>query len=305
VSYLRKVIECIPNFSTSDRKVVEAILDEIRRIQDARLLDYTFDGYYNRLVVSFVGDEDSVLQAALNSATKAIALIDMNKHKGQHPRLGAVDVVPFVPIRNATMEDCVEFARAFGRGLAEAHHIPIYLYGEAASRPEAEDIDWVRQGEYEGLHEMMKRPGREPDFGPNEPHQTAGATIVGARRIMVGFNVNLGTPNLEVARRVARAVHGKKGGLTDVRAMAAMIPEKDMTQIGMSIGDFKKTPLYHVLELVKIEAERYGAPIVGAEFCGLVPLQALIDVAKHYLEVEELEEDRIIEIAAQKALEQT
>jgi len=302
---LRKIIECIPNFSTSDPKVVEAILDEIRCIQNVRLLDYTFDGYYNRLVVSFVGDEDSVLQAALNSAIKAIDLIDMNRHKGQHPRLGAVDVVPFAPIRNATMEDCVELAKAFGRRLAEAHHIPVYLYGEAASRPDAEDIDWVRQGEYEGLHEMIKRPGREPDFGPKEPHPTAGATIVGARRIMVGFNVNLGTTNLEVAKRVARAVHARKGGLTDVRAMALMIPEKDMTQIGISIGDFKKTPLYRVLELVKTEAERYGVPIVGAEFCGLVPLQVLIDVAKYYLKVEELEEDRIIEIGVRKALDQT
>jgi len=302
---LRKIIECIPNFSTSDPKVVEAILGEIRCIQNVRLLDYTFDGYYNRLVVSFVGDEDSVLQAALNSAIKAIDLIDMNRHKGQHPRLGAVDVVPFAPIRNATMEDCVELAKAFGRRLAEAHHIPVYLYGEAASRPDAEDIDWVRQGEYEGLHEMIKRPGREPDFGPKEPHPTAGATIVGARRIMVGFNVNLGTTNLEVAKRVARAVHARKGGLTDVRAMALMIPEKDMTQIGISIGDFKKTPLYRVLELVKTEAERYGVPIVGAEFCGLVPLQVLIDVAKYYLKVEELEEDRIIEIGVRKALDQT
>jgi len=302
---LRKIIECIPNFSTSDPKVVEAILDEIRCIQNVRLLDYTFDGYYNRLVVSFVGDEDSVLRAALDSAIKAIDLIDMNKHKGQHPRLGAVDVVPFAPIRNATMEDCVELAKAFGRRLAEAHHIPVYLYGEAASRPGAEDIDWVRQGEYEGLHEMIKRPGREPDFGPKDPHPTAGATIVGARRIMVGFNVNLGTTNLEVAKKVARAVHARKGGLTDVRAMAVMIPEKDMTQIGISIGDFKKTPLYRVLELVKIEAERYGVPIVGAEFCGLVPLQALIDVAKYYLKVEELEEDRIIEIGVRKALDQT
>ena len=161
-----------------------------------------------------------------------------------------MDVVPFVPIRNATMEDCVELSRAFGRRLAEAQNIPVYLYGEAALRPEAKDIDWVRQGEYEGLHEMIKRPGREPDFGPKEPHPTAGATIVGARRIMVGFNVNLGTPNLEVARRVAAAIHVNKGGLADVRAMAASIPEKGVTQIGMSIGYFEKTPLY--LSLIHI-----------------------------------------------------
>jgi len=302
---LRKTFECIPNFSTSDPKVVKAILEEIRCVRNAHLLDHTFDTHYNRLVASFIGDEDSILHAALNSATKAIALIDMNKHKGQHPRLGAVDVVPFVPIRNATMEDCVELSRAFGRRLAEAQNIPVYLYGEAALRPEAKDIDWVRQGEYEGLHEMIKRPGREPDFGPKKPHPTAGATIVGARRIMVGFNVNLGTPNLEVARRVAAAIHVNKGGLVDVRAMAASIPEKGVTQIGMSIGYFEKTPLYRVLELVKIEAERYGVHIVGAEFCGLVPLQALIDVAKYYLKVEDLEEDSILEIAVQKALEQT
>lgn len=300
---MKEVVECIPNFSTSDPKVVEAILNEIKRVEEAYLLDHTYDNYYNRLVVSYIGNKNSVLAAALKSAIKAIELIDMNNHKGQHPRIGAVDVVPFIPIRNVSMEDCIELARKFGKKLAEICDVPVYLYGEAATSSERSDLDWIRLGEYEGLREMLRKPERKPDFGPASPHPTAGATITGARKVMAGFNVNLGTADIRIAKKIAKALHAKKGGLAFVKAMAAEIPEKNVTQIGMSISNFEKTPLYRVFELIQIEAKRYNVPIVGSEFCGLAPLRAIIDTAKYYLKIDNLDEDRILEVAVQKAIE--
>jgi len=300
---LKEIIECVPNFSTSDRKVVEAIRDEIRKVEDAYLLDYTFDDYYNRLVVSFVGDTNSVLKAALNSSLKAVELIDMSKHKGQHPRIGAVDVVPFIPIKNTSLTECVQLAKKFGKEFSQKSKVPVYLYGEAAARPERSDIDWIRQGEYEKLRIMMKKPERKPDFGPNRPHPTAGAAITGARRVMVGFNINLSTSDLSIARRIAKALHVKKGGFVYVKAMAASIPEKNMTQIGMSITDFEKTPLYRVFELVKIEATRYNVSIVSSEFCGLAPTRAVVDALAYYMKIYNLDVDHVLEIAIQNAVE--
>lgn len=300
---MKEIVECIPNFSTSDPKVVEAILNEIKRVEEAYLLDHTYDNYYNRLVVSYVGNKNSVFTAALNSAIKAIELIDMNSHKGQHPRIGAVDIVPFIPIRNVSIKDCIELARKFGKKLAERCDVPVYLYGEATSSSERSDLDWIRLGEYEGLQEMLRKPERKPDFGPASPHPRAGATITGTRKVMAGFNVNLGTADIRIAKKIAKALHAKKGGLVFVKAMAAEIPEKKITQIGMSISNFEKTPLYRVFELIQIEAKRYNVPIVGSEFCGLAPLRAVIDTVKYYLKIDNLDEDRILEVAVQKAIE--
>jgi len=300
---LEEVVECVPNFSTSDPKVVNFILNEIERVEGSYVLDSTYDDYYNRLVVSFVGNKVTVVKAALNSAICAIKLIDMNKHRGQHPRFGAVDVVPFIPIKNVTINDCVKLARKFGETLAEKCGVPVYLYGEAATKPERRDLDWIREGEYERLAEMIVKPERKPDFGPANPHPTAGATVTGAREIMVGFNVNLGTADLKVAKKIAKALHAQKGGFSNVKAMAAFIPEKNVTQIGMSISDFEKTPLYRVFEVLKVECARYNVPIIGSEFCGMAPLKALIDIAAYYLKIDNLTEDRVLEIAVQNAIE--
>jgi len=300
---LKNIVECVPNFSTSQPRVVEAILNEIRHTDNAFLLDHTFDDFYNRLVVTFVGDKNSVLQAAIASAVKAVKLIDMNKHEGQHPRIGAVDVVPFIPIKNTRLKDCVGLAKIFGKTFAERCKVPVYLYGEAASAPGRNDIDWIRQGEYEKLGEMMKKPERKPDFGLSRPHPTAGATIVGARKVMAGFNVNLSTSDLSVAKKIAKALHAKKGGFAFVKAMAAAIHGKNMTQIGMSITDFEKTPLYRVFELIKIEAARYNVSIVGSEFCGLAPLRAIVDAAAYYMKIDNLDIDHVLEIAIQNAVE--
>ncbi len=245
-----EIVECVPNFSTSDPKVVELILSEVKVTPNAFVIDYTFDDYYNRLVVSVIGNKGSVLEAVLKAAFKAVELIDMRKHKGQHPRMGAVDVVPFIPVKNVTMDDCVELARTFGKTLAERYGVPVYLYGEAATSSGRSDLDWIRKGEYEQLAEMIVKPERKPDFGPAKVHPTAGATATGARKVMAGFNVNLGTADLKIAKKIAKALHSKKGGFSYVKAMAAFIPEQNITQIGMSITDFEKTPRYRVFELL-------------------------------------------------------
>jgi glutamate formiminotransferase len=227
----------------------------------------------------------------------------MRAHKGQHPRIGAVDVVPFIPIKNATVKDCSELAKKFGQTLAKKCNVPAYLYGEAATKPERKDLDWIREGEYEKLGEMIVKLERKPDYGLPKPHRTAGATITGARRIMVGFNVNLGTADLKIGKKIARALHTKKGGFSNVKAMAALISEKNMVQIGMSISDFENTPLYRVFEALKAECARYNVPIVGSEFCGMAPVNALIDIASYYLKIDNLSEDRVLEIAVRNAME--
>jgi glutamate formiminotransferase len=298
-----QVVECVPNFSTSDPKVVEAILAEIRKVKKVYLLDYTFDNYYNRLVVSLVGDKKSVVEAAVNAGAKAVELIDMRKHKGQHPRLGAVDVVPFIPIKNVSLEECVELAKEFGKRLAEKCKVPVYLYGLAATNSQRGDLDWIREGEYEKLAEQIVKRGREPDFGPAKFVPSFGAAIAGAREVMAGFNVNIGTGDLKVAKKIAKALHGHKGGFSNVKAMAAYLPEQKICQIGMSVNDFVRTPLYRVFEALKVECARYNVPIVGSEFCGLAPLKALIDICSYYLKIDNLTEDRVLEIAVNNAME--
>ncbi|UCH32650.1 MAG: glutamate formimidoyltransferase [Candidatus Bathyarchaeota archaeon] len=299
---MRNIIEAVPNFSTSNPTVVKAILNELKKIANVYLLDYTYDDYYNRLVVSFVGNENSILQASLKMAAKGIELIDMNQHKGQHPRIGAVDVFPFIPLRHISIETCVRIAKKFGKSLAEKHQVPVYLYGMAAE-PERSDLDWIRKGEYEALFEMIRKPERKPDYGPAVPHPTAGATITGARKVMAGFNVNLNTSDLKVAKKIARTLHAKKGGFATVKAMAASVPKKKITQIGMSITNFDQTPLYRVFEVLKLEAARHNVSIMSSEFCGMTPIKSLIDIAAYYLKIDNLSEDRVLEIAIQKAME--
>ena len=296
------VVCCTPNFSTSDPEVVEAIVDAIRAVEGAHVLDYTYDKHYNRLVITFVGDEGAVLEAMLRGAAKAVELIDMRYHRGQHPRIGAVDVVPFIPISGVSIEDCVRLAKEFGRRFADEQGVPVYLYAEAATRPERRSLAWIREGEFERLEEMMAKPGREPDFGPRRPHPTAGATAVGARKPIVNFNVDLGTTDLRIAKAIARALHSEKGGLSNVKAIGVYVPERSCVQVGMVISDPEKTPLYRVIELVRLEAKRYGVPVLRAEFCGPIPLRALIDVARYYLQVDGLREGDVLEVAIAKAM---
>lgn len=298
-----EIVECVPNFSTSDEATVEQILAEIRKTKNAFLIDVTYDNYYNRLVVSFVGDKKSVLQAALKASRKAVSLIDMRKHKGQHPRIGAVDIVPFIPIKNVTIEECIELAKQFAKTFSIETGVPVYLYGAASDKPQRSDLDWIREGDYEKLADNIVQPDRKPDYGPAKFNAKSGATVVGARKVMAGFNVNLGTADLKVAKRIAKALHAKKGGFASVKAMAAFIPGQNITQIGMSLNDFEKTPLYRVFETLKTECARYNVPIICSEFCGMAPLKALIDTAWYYLKVDNLTEDRVLEIAVQNVIE--
>ena len=293
---------CTPNFSTSDPEVVEAILEALRSVEGVFVLDHTYDEHYNRLVVVFAGEGRAVLEAMLKAAKVAVERIDMRYHRGQHPRIGAVDVVPFVPLAGTDMEYCVELAREFGLRFAEECGVPVYFYAEAATRPERRSLDWIREGEFEKLEEMMAKPGREPDFGPRKPHPTAGATAVGARKPIINFNVNLGTSDLRVARKIAKALHSEKGGLSDVKAIGVYVPRTGNVQVGMVISNPDRTPLHRVMELVRLEAKRFGVPVVGAEFCGPVPLKALIDLVRYYLQVEDFDEDDIIEVALAKAM---
>lgn len=287
-----QLIESIPNFSEgTDEKVIQNIVDVFKN-SEVTLMDYTYDSYYNRLVITIIGEPEKVKEALLNASDTAIQTIDMRKHTGAHPRMGAVDVVPFVPLKNITMEECIELSKAFARKLSDTHNLPVFLYDESATSLERRDIDYVRKGEFEGLKDHLKE--LTPDFGPDTPHATAGATITGAREIMVGLNVNLGTSDVKIAKKIAKAVHARSGGLAYVKAMACEY--KGMTQIGMSNVNYKKTPVYRQVELIKVEAARYGVQVVSSEFCGLVPLDALIDVCKYYLKVDDLDQKRIIEM---------
>lgn len=287
-----QIVESIPNFSEgTDESVIQDILS-VFRDADIKLLDYTYDTEYNRLVVTIVGEPEKVKYALLQAADVAIGNIDMTTHTGAHPRMGAVDVVPFVPLKNITMEECVQLSREFGKELAENHDLPVYLYDESATSFKRKNIDYLRKGEFEGLKKHIKKVS--PDFGPETPHPTAGATITGAREIMVGLNVNLGTSDVKIAKKIAKAIHAKSGGLAYVKAMGCEF--KELTQIGMSNTNFKKTPVYRQLELIKIEAARYGVPVVSSEFCGLVPLDAIIDVCTYYLKLDDFDKNDIIEM---------
>lgn len=304
---MNRIIECVPNFSIGDdAKTIEAIVKAISQTKGVHLLDYEHDTAYNRLVVTYFGEPEAAKTAMLNAGRIAVEHIDMRKHKGQHPRIGALDVAPFVPIKNMTIDECITLSKEFAKEFADAHQVPVYLYGEAAETPEKGDVDWIRKGEWEALAENMKDPDRRPAFGPTKPHPTAGATMTGAREVMVGLNINLGTTDLRIAKAIAKAIHRKKGGLVRIKAMGCLWEDRGITQIGITNTDFRKSPLYRQFELVKIEAARYGVPVVGAEFCGLVPVEALVDVANYYLQLEDFSMDDILEIAIdQKLAEQT
>lgn len=293
-----RIVECVPNFSEGrDMEVIQAILNEVRGVSGVALLDYAPDQSHNRVVVTFAGEPSAVEEAAFLAAKKATELIDMERHKGEHPRIGATDVIPFIPIRGVTMADCVEMARRVGKRIAEELGIPVYLYAEAATRPDRKRLPDIRRGEYEGLKAAISQPDRHPDFGEPRMHPTAGATVVGARQPLVAFNVNLNTDDVKVASAIARAVRESSGGLVNVQAKGVLIKEKNLAQVTMNLLDHEKTPMHRVLELVKIEAGRYGVSVVGTEIIGLLPLSALLNAALWYLQVDGFSQDQVLDMA--------
>lgn len=290
-----RLIECVPNFSEGRRReVIEAIAAEISRTPQARLLDVQADESHNRCVLSFVGPPDAVGAAALAAAGRAVELIDMNAHRGEHPRLGAVDVIPFIPVADVTMEECVAAARALGRQIWERLRVPVFYYAEAAARPERRRLPDIRKGEYEGLAARLADPAWAPDVGEPRAHPTAGVTVVGARRPLIAYNVNLTTGDVDVARRIARAVRESSGGLVNVQAMG-VTSEHGLAQVSMNLLDYMTTPVHRAFELVRAEAARYGTDILESEIVGLIPLDAIADVARHYLRLAEFERDQILE----------
>ncbi|MBK5113306.1 MAG: glutamate formimidoyltransferase [Candidatus Heimdallarchaeota archaeon] len=299
MSKKRKIVESVPNYSEgTDGKVVEAIVDEIRNTPKTRIVDIQYDSDYNRAVITFVGEPEAVLQANIAASKKALELIDMTKHKGQHPRIGATDVVPFVPAQNMTMEECTDLAKRYAEAMAK-EGIPIYLYEESATKPERKNIDNIRVGDYEGLRKTIEtNPDHKPDFGPSKFHPKGGATVTGARMPLVCLNINLGTSDVKIAKRVARRIHLASGGLVNIKAMGTEIDGEDFVQVGISNVNYKKTPMYRQLELARIEAARYGVPIIGTELVGPIPLESALNSLEYYLQLvnpKKLTEENLIE----------
>jgi glutamate formiminotransferase len=299
----RKLVECVPNVSEGrDREAVAAMAEAIRSVPNVFLLDVQSDPDHHRSVFTFVGEPEAVAEAVFRLFEAALPRIDLRRHRGEHPRMGAVDVVPFVPVRGVTMADCVELAKKVGEEIWRRFRVPVYLYGEAATRPERADLSEIRKGEFEGFFEKIKDPKWHPDFGEPEVHPTAGVTAVGAREFLIAFNVNLGTSDLRVAKEIAKAVRFSSGGLRYVKALGMELKERGIVQVSMNLTNFRKTPLPRVLELVRREAARFGVPVVGTEIVGLIPEEALVQVAEYYLQLEKFSLGQVLERRIEEAL---
>jgi glutamate formiminotransferase len=291
-----RIIESVPNISEGRRaEVIDAAVAALKAVPGLRVLDVQSDKDHNRSVLTLVGDEASLKQGLLALFEVATSRIDLRSHQGEHPRVGAVDVVPFIPIEGASMKDCVALARDVGQAVAERFRIPVFLYEEAASAPHRRNLEDVRRGQFEALAERMRDPLWNPDFGPAEPHPSAGAVVVGARMPLIAYNINLGTADVEIARRIAKAIRQSSGGYRFVKAMGVMLEERNLAQVSINMTDYKKTPLFRVFETVRAEAERYGVSVVGSEIVGLVPSEALLDAADHFLRLEDFDPSQILE----------
>jgi glutamate formiminotransferase len=290
------LIECIPNVSEGRRAdVVSAMAEAIRGVSAVRLLDYSSDASHNRSVFTLVGSAEGVEQAVLALFARAVADIDLRTHKGEHPRLGAVDVVPFVPIEGVSMADCVALAKKVGAAVAERFHVPVFLYEEASSNPARKNLEDIRRGEFEGLAEKMAKPGWAPDFGPSVPHPSAGASVIGARMPLVAYNINLATDRLDVAKKIAAAIRHSSGGFRFVKAMGIPLADRGIVQVSMNLTNYEKTPIFRVFETVKREAARYGVSILESEIVGLIPSAALTGAAEFYLQIEGFQPDQVLE----------
>ncbi len=289
-------MECVPNFSEGrDLQKIDKIVAPFRGKQGVKLLDYSNDEDHNRLVVTVVGEPEPLRDAVLEAIGVAVELIDLNHHQGQHPRMGAVDVVPFIPIRNVTMEEAVALSKEVGKEVAKRYNLPVFLYEKSASAPHRENLAAVRKGEFEGMAEKIKQPEWHPDFGLAERHPTAGTVAIGARMLLVAYNINLNTPSLEIAHDIAKKIRFIGGGLRYCKAMGVELKDRGITQVSINMTDYTRTALYRAFELVRVEARRYGVSIVGSEIIGLVPMEALIDTASYYLGLENFSMEQVLE----------
>ena len=296
MSRWNKIMECVPNFSEGrDLGKIEKIIEPFRARQGVKLLDYSNDEDHNRLVVTVVGEPEALKAALLEAVGQAVALIDLNLHSGQHPRMGAVDVIPFIPIKGCTMDEAIALSKEVGEQIATLYQVPVFLYEKSATAPHRENLAAVRKGEFEGMAEKIKLAEWQPDFGPAERHPTAGTVAVGARMPLVAYNVNLGTADLNIASDIARKIRFIGGGLRYCKAMGVELKERGIVQVSINMTDYTRTALYRAFELVKIEARRYGVPVVGSEIIGLVPMEALIDTASFYLGLENFSMNQVLE----------
>jgi glutamate formiminotransferase len=290
------VIECVPNVSEGRRpEIVAAMAEAIRAVDGVRLLDHSSDASHNRSVFTLAGDAAGVERAVLALVERAVADIDLRTHRGEHPRMGAVDVIPFVPIEGVTMADCVALARHVGAQIAERFKVPVYLYEEASSDPARKNLEDIRRGEFEGLAAKMAANGWAPDFGPAAPHPSAGATVVGARMPLIAYNINLATDRLDVAKKIAAAIRHSSGGYRFVKAMGITLEARGIVQVSMNLTNYEKTPIFRVFETVKREAARYGVEVLESEIVGLVPSAALNAAAEFYLQIDGFKADQVLE----------
>lgn len=294
---MHKIVECVPNFSEGrDLAKVEQIADAFRAKENVKLLDYSADKDHNRMVITAVGEPEALKNAVIEAIGIAVEIIDLTKHEGQHPRMGAVDVVPFIPIKNITMEEAIALSKDVAKAVAEQFDLPIFLYEKSATAPNRENLASVRKGEFEGLSEKMKLPEWQSDFGPKTPHPTAGTVAIGARMPLVAYNVNLNTSDLSIADAIAKKVRFLGGGLRFCKAMGVELKERNIVQVSMNLTDYTKTAIYRAHEMVRMEAQRYGISVVGGEVIGLVPMQAMVDVAEYYLGLEHFSIKQVLEM---------
>ena len=294
---MAQIIESIPNISEGrNQEIIEACVDQIRTSPGCTLLNYSSDPNHNRSVITYIGDVKGVEEASVKLAKKAVELIDLTKHTGEHPRMGCVDVMPFVPIKEATNEDCIKLSEIVGKRIAEEAELPVFLYEMSARKEARKNLATVRKGQFEGMAEKVKDPEWEPDFGGPRIHPTGGVVAVGARPPLVAYNLNLNTSDVEIAKKIAKVIREKDGGLANVKAMGFMLEDRNIAQVSINMTDFRVTPLYRVTELVKSEATRYGVRVIGSEVIGLCPMKALIDSAEYYLQIEDFDfEGQVLE----------
>lgn len=293
-----QIIECVPNFSEGRRnEVIEAIVAPFKEKPGFKLLDYRADKDHNRLVVSLAGEPGPITEALLQASEVAIREIDLNQHQGGHPRIGAVDVIPFVPVMGIDMKSCVDLARNFGKRFFEAFKAPVYFYEEAAFDPQRKNLEKIRKGQFEGLKQSIKEPARQPDLGPAALHATAGATVIGARKFLIAFNVNLKTNDLKVAQNIAQYVRASSGGFCHVKGIGLALKEKDMVQVSMNLVDYEKNAIYRVVEMIRMEAARWGVGVAECEVYGMVPALALLESAAYYLQLNGFKAEQVVELA--------
>ncbi|KHD46046.1 glutamate formimidoyltransferase [Streptococcus hongkongensis] len=287
---MSKIVECIPNFSEGrNQGVIDGLVKIAKSVAGVTLLDYSSDASHNRSVFTLVGDEESIQEVAFQLIKFASETIDMTKHQGEHPRMGATDVCPFVPIKEITTEECVEISKKVAERVNSELNIPIFLYEDSASRPERQNLAKVRKGQFEGMPEKLLEEDWAPDFGERKVHPTAGVTAIGARMPLVAFNVNLDTDNVDVAKNIAKIIRGSSGGYKYCKGIGLMLEDRNIAQVSMNMVNFEKCSLYRTFETIKFEARRYGVNVIGSEIIGLAPAKALVDVAEYYLQVEDFD----------------